>query len=92
MAGVCVKFLQRAWGDKQDPVSRDDGPKDDRNQARWQQVQHDGAGEQQEWEPEEVWEMEEGIEEGRAGKKKKAAGNGQEPAVDAAWHVERVAG
>ena len=38
---VCVKFLQRAWGDKQDSVSRDDGQKGERNQGALPQARRE---------------------------------------------------
>jgi hypothetical protein len=44
--GVSVTFLQHPWGDKPESVSKDDEPKDERNQARSQQVRSNGeAGE-----------------------------------------------
>ena len=86
---MCVRFLQRAWGDKQDLASRDDEQKDERNQAKSQQVQ--SAETQKEQEPEQVLGREEEIAVVRASKKRLLARSEHAPAVDAGQHVAPAA-
>jgi hypothetical protein len=82
---VSVIFLHPAWGGRQGFVSRDDRPRDDTIQAKWQQ----GDQNVKEWEL--VWEEGERNARVTASEKPARIANASQPPADVWRSLERVA-